>query len=75
MGSPVGLTPGDHVDPGYLLVDNSRLHNPVLRIPHVLGEKLAYRDKPIERFIPAQDAIRADHGRRVFRVMRHRLHL
>jgi len=75
MRSPVGLTPGDHIDPGYLLVDDRRLHNAVLRIRHVLGEKLADRDKPIERFIPARDAIRADHGGRVFRIMRHRLRL
>ena len=75
MGSPVRFSPGDHVDPGYLLIDDRRLHDPVLRIRHILGEQLAHRDEPIERFIPARDAIRADHGGRVFRVMRHQLRL
>ena len=71
MGSTVRLATCNHVYPCGLLLGDSRLHDPVLCVGHVLWEQLPHCDESVERFIPARDAISANHGRRVFRVLRH----
>jgi len=68
MGSTVRLATRNHVYPCGLLLGDSRLHDPVLCVGHILREQLPHRDEPVERFIPARDAISADHSRSVFRV-------
>jgi len=71
MGSPMRLAASGYINSRRLLLENRRLHNPVLCVRHIFREQLPHRNEPVERFIPAREAISADHGGSVLRVMRH----
>ena len=71
VGPPMHLPAGDHVDARHLLFQDGGLHRPELRIRDIAGRELTQRHQPVERFIPARNAVGADDGGGIGRIKWH----
>ena len=71
MGPPMHLAAGDHVDARHLLFQDGGLHRPELRIGDIAGRELTQRHQPVERFVPARNAVGADDGGGIGRIKWH----
>ena len=58
----VHLTARDHIDPSDLLFEDGSLRGSQLRVREIALGELPERDQPIQGFVPARHAMRADHS-------------
>lgn len=68
MRATMHLAAGDDIDACDLLIEDRGLRCAILGVDKVPRRHLPERREAIQRLVPAWDAVRPDHGRRVFDV-------